>query len=82
MIRFHLGLTEVAGSLFLHSEDFPDGAEVSCGAAAVTVTADTILTPSELFAAADRAQYVAKRGRLNRTVVADRVGSQLPDSAG
>jgi diguanylate cyclase (GGDEF)-like protein len=75
-------VVEAADTLFLHSEEFPDGAEVSCGAAAVTVTADTTLTPSELFAAADRAQYVAKRGRLSRTVVADRVGSQLPDSAG
>lgn len=75
-------VVEAANTLFLHSEEFPDGAEVSCGAAAVVVTADTTLTPSELFAAADRAQYVAKRGRLSRTVVADRVGSRLPDSAG
>jgi diguanylate cyclase (GGDEF)-like protein len=74
-------VVEAADALFLRSEEFPDGAEVSCGAAAVVVTTDTTLTPSELFAAADRAQYVAKRGRLNRTVVADRVGSRRPDSA-
>jgi diguanylate cyclase (GGDEF)-like protein len=73
-------VVEAADSLFQRSKEFPDGAGVSCGAAAVVVTADTTLTPSELFAAADRAQYVAKRGRLTRTVVADRVGSRLPDS--
>ena len=75
-------VVEAADSLFLRSEEFPDGAEVSCGAAAVVVTAETTLTPSELFAAADRAQYVAKRGRLTRTVVADRVGSRPPDAVG
>lgn len=75
-------VVEAADTLFVRSEEFPDGAEVSCGAAALVVTADTTLTPSELFAAADRAQYVAKRGRLSRTVVADWVGSRLPDSPG
>ena len=29
------------------------------------------LTPARLFAAADRAQYVAKHGRLSSTVMAD-----------
>jgi diguanylate cyclase (GGDEF)-like protein len=75
-------VVETADSLFQRSEEFAEGAAVSCGAAAVVVTADTTSTPSELFAAADRAQYVAKRGRLSRTVVADRVGSRLSDSTG
>jgi diguanylate cyclase (GGDEF)-like protein len=56
---------------------FGTGAGVSAGAAALTVTSRTTTTPTELFAAADRAQYVAKRGRLATTVVADDFGPTL-----
>jgi diguanylate cyclase (GGDEF)-like protein len=47
------------------------GAGVSAGAATATVTHRTTLTPARLFAEADRAQYVAKHGRLSSTVVAN-----------
>ena len=50
---------------------FGPGVGVSAGAATVTVTHGTHLTPARLFAAADRAQYVAKHGRLSSTVLAD-----------
>ncbi len=43
--------------------------ELSCGAAGAVLTAGATLTSSELFAAADRALYVAKRERSIRTVV-------------
>ncbi|MGA9748594.1 MAG: sensor domain-containing diguanylate cyclase [Nocardioides sp.] len=48
-------------------------ADLSCGAASVLVGRDTPYNPRQLFAAADRAQYVAKRGRLRRTVMADEI---------
>lgn len=54
--------------------DFGSGAGVSCGAATTVVTEFSAVTPSELFAAADRAQYVAKRAGLSSTVVADDFG--------
>ena len=47
------------------------GAGVSAGAATAVVTHRTTLTPAQLFAEADRAQYVAKHGRLSATVVAN-----------
>ncbi len=46
------------------------GAGVSCGAATAVLTSERDVTPAELFIAADRAQYAAKRGRLSRTVLA------------
>jgi diguanylate cyclase (GGDEF)-like protein len=54
---------------------FGPGAGVSAGAATVTITPDNKVTPADLFAAADRAQYVAKHGRLATTVMADDFGS-------
>jgi diguanylate cyclase (GGDEF)-like protein len=57
---------------------FGPGAGVSAGAASVTVSPDSTVTPADLFAAADRAQYVAKRGRLATTVMADDLGPSLP----
>jgi diguanylate cyclase (GGDEF)-like protein len=50
---------------------FGPGAGVSAGAASVVVQPGTQVTPTELFAAADRAQYVAKHGRLATTVMAE-----------
>jgi len=44
-------------------------ANVSCGAATLDVRAGQGVDPDMLFAAADRAQYVAKRARLRRTVL-------------
>lgn len=46
---------------------------VSAGVAAAVLTATSRLTASELFAAADRAQYVAKRTRSSRAVIANDV---------
>ena len=43
---------------------------LSCGAASALLTDGSDVPPSELFAAADRAQYVAKRQQLSTTVVA------------
>jgi len=50
---------------------FGEGTGVSAGAASVTVVPGGTVTPSDLFAAADRAQYVAKRGHSASTVLAD-----------
>jgi diguanylate cyclase (GGDEF)-like protein len=52
------------------------GGGVSCGAATALVTSGSELTPADLFSAADRAQYVAKRARLTRTALA----GDLPDA--
>jgi diguanylate cyclase (GGDEF)-like protein len=44
---------------------------ISCGCSSAVITADTTLTPSELFAAADQAQYHAKHSRPIAGLVAD-----------
>jgi diguanylate cyclase (GGDEF)-like protein len=62
---------DVADRLCQRTWRFGPGVGVSAGAATVTVTHGTGLTPGRLFAAADRAQYVAKHGRLSSTVMAD-----------
>lgn len=62
---------QVADRLCQHTWDFGRGAGISCGAASAVISADTGFTPSDLFAAADRAQYIAKHGRLSSTVMAD-----------
>ena len=62
---------QFADRLCRHTWRSGRGAGISCGAASAVVTAEGTLTPSDLFAAADRAQYVAKRGRLCSTVLAD-----------
>jgi diguanylate cyclase (GGDEF)-like protein len=67
-------VVEVTDRLCRRTWKFGPGAGVSAGAATVTVTHGTALTPAMLFAAADRAQYVAKHGRLSSTVVADPIG--------
>ena len=68
-----VAVVEIADRLCQRTWRFGSGAGVSAGAATVTVTHGTTLTPHQVFAAADRAQYVAKRGRLSSTVVADEV---------
>lgn len=45
------------------------GTALSCGACGAVLTAESALTPTELFAEADRAQYVAKRERRRSTAV-------------
>ena len=59
----------VADELCLRTWEFGTGAGISCGAATAVLTPGTAVTPHDLFAAADRAQYVAKRARLTATVV-------------
>ncbi len=44
---------------------------VSCGAASTDVTASSTVTPSELFMAADQAQYTAKRRAMTATLVSN-----------
>jgi diguanylate cyclase (GGDEF)-like protein len=60
---------------------FGAGAGVSAGAASMTLRAGGTSTPTALFAAADRAQYVAKRGGLTTTVVADDVRAMRAEDA-
>ena len=66
-----LHVVEAADRICRRTWKFGPGVGVSCGAATVTVTHELGLLPSQLFAAADRAQYVAKHGRLSSTVLAD-----------
>lgn len=58
------------------------GATISAGVATVTLTHGDAQTPAGLFTAADKAQYVAKKGRLTRTVVADDLETARDQLAG
>jgi diguanylate cyclase (GGDEF)-like protein len=65
--------TRVVGlcdALCVQDWDFDPAPGLSCGVASARVSSDSDVTPAELFAAADRAQYVAKRGRLRSAVLA------------
>ncbi len=62
---------EVANALCRRSWTFGHGAGISCGAASIEVTAEGRLPPAAVFAAADHAQYVAKRARLTSAVVVE-----------
>jgi diguanylate cyclase (GGDEF)-like protein len=64
----------IADGLCARTWDYGPGASVSAGAASVRLTERSTATPSDLFAAADRAQYVAKHGGLTKTVVAEELG--------
>jgi len=64
-------VTQIADRLCQHTWPFGRGAGISCGAATALVGHDPSFAPRDLFAAADRAQYVAKHGRLSSTVMAD-----------
>ena len=75
-------VVEVADDLCGRTWSLDGRAAISCGAAAGVVTATTDLTPQALFAAADRAQYVAKRGGLSRAVVADDVNEAVEQRVG
>ena len=63
-------VVDAANRLCEERYDFGSGVGISAGAATALLTSDSTLTPADLFAAADRAQYGAKRGKLSRTVVA------------
>lgn len=47
------------------------GAKISAGLATVALTGEHSHTPTSLLAAADQAQYVAKRNQLGYTMVSD-----------
>jgi diguanylate cyclase (GGDEF)-like protein len=69
---------EVADRLVAESWRRDPETSLSCGAAHTHLTPADRVVPAELFARADGAQYVAKRERSRRVVVAtplDRVGS-------
>ena len=53
----------------LEQYEFGPGVGVSAGAATAVLTSESTLTPADLFAAADRAQYDAKRANLSHTVI-------------
>lgn len=61
----------VADELTATSWELDPATALSCGVAGTTLNEHHTVNPSELFAAADRALYVAKRGRRRKTVVAD-----------
>ncbi len=54
-------VTQIADRLCQRTWQYGDRPGVSCGAASVVVTAESTLTPRELFIAADQAQYATKR---------------------
>lgn len=73
---------QIADRLCQHTWNVGRGAGISCGAATAVLSRDSGFSPSDLFAAADRAQYVAKHGRLSSTVLADDFPAILdPDNA-
>lgn len=64
-------VVEVSDRLCAQSWELDPATALSCGAAGAVLTEGHDLAPAELFAAADRAQYVAKRERRRATVVAE-----------
>ena len=72
----------VSDGLCARTWSFGSGADLSCGAATAMVGGGSTLSPRQLFAAADEAQYVAKRGRLRTTVRADDLRPLDPDGPG
>ncbi len=71
-------VVEVADELCRRTWDFGAPASISCGAASVLLTSSHRARPHQLFAAADEAQYVAKRGHLRRTVESTQSWTALP----
>jgi diguanylate cyclase (GGDEF)-like protein len=67
----------VADRLSEESWDLDPSTALSCGAAGVGLEPGHTHTPAELFAAADSAQYIAKRERRRRTVVAQEAPGTL-----
>lgn len=72
-------VVELANHLSEESWDLDPHTALSCGVAGSVLTAAHGLTPAEVFAAADRAQYVAKREHRHTTVVAPLLQSGARD---
>jgi diguanylate cyclase (GGDEF)-like protein len=66
---------EVSDRLCAESWELDPETALSCGVAGAVLDPGERLSPGELFAAADGAQYVAKRERRHSTVVAELTGS-------
>ena len=64
-------VVSLCDQLCAESFDLDPAAGVSCGVASAELTHLSTVGASDLFAAADRAQYTAKRSALRRTVLAD-----------
>jgi PleD family two-component response regulator len=64
-------LVELTDQVIARSWETDPATALSGGVASAVLTAGTDLAPSEVFVAADRALYVAKRQRRRRAVVAD-----------
>lgn len=62
-------VVDAANQLCQEHYDFGPGVGISAGAVTALLTSDSTLAPADLFAAADRAQYDAKRGNLSHTVI-------------
>jgi diguanylate cyclase (GGDEF)-like protein len=81
-------VVRVADRLVAASWRRDPGTALSCGAAGAVLGGSSSLTPTELFAEADRAQYVAKREQRRSTVLvgpgltATGGRSALPDAPG
>lgn len=69
----------VSDELCRHTWKFGPGAGVSAGAASATISPGGGPGPGQLFAAADQAQYVAKRGRLSSTVLSEEFSPTLEE---
>jgi diguanylate cyclase (GGDEF)-like protein len=63
-------VVDAADQMCQEEYEFGPGVGISAGAVTALLTSDSTLTPADLFAAADRAQYDAKRANLSHTVVA------------
>lgn len=68
-------LVEIADHLSEESWDLDSDTALSCGVAGSVLSSGHHLTPADAFAAADRAQYVAKREHRRTTVVAPLLSS-------
>ncbi len=67
-------VVSISDTLCQRTWQFGQGAGISCGAATAVLSSTSGPDPSVLFAAADRAQYVAKHGRLSCTVMSEDFG--------
>ena len=69
-------VVEVSDELSAESWELDPTTALSCGVAGAVLTPGHSLTPADVFAAADRAQYVAKRELRRTTVVAPLLRSE------
>ncbi len=72
-------VVEVSDHLSEESWDLDPTTALSCGAAGTVLTPGHSITPAEVFAAADRAQYVAKRELRHTTVVVPLLHSEAEE---